>query len=98
MVSTESSGTVAMRRPAAAKDATAPPNNTVGGVLRAVAATGSSAGDRSIALPISGRTLSLEASKTPIRSFSSASFNKGIAEVNVNPAFSNRLRRPSCDV
>ena len=91
----ESSGIVAMSKPAAAREAKAPPNRAVGGTFKAVAATGSKAGDRSIAFATSGRMLSLEASKTPIRSFSSANFKRGAAEERVKPAFSSRVRSPN---
>jgi hypothetical protein len=90
-----SSGTTTIRAAAAAAEPRAPAKSTAGGVLRATPARGSSAGAVSMAVATRGRRESLEASKTPIRSFSSANFSRGAAEESVKPAFSNRLSRPS---
>ena len=95
MFVTESSGIRKMAPAAAAADASAAPKNTVGGVFRATPARGRSPGARSTACATKGRTLSLEASNTPRRSLSSAKMRRGVAVVNVKPAFSKRVKRPS---
>lgn len=94
-LATESSGTSTIRATAAAADAAAPPKKTAGGVLRATAAKGSRLGARSTPVAINGNTLSLDASRTPIRSLSSANISRLDAVVKVKPAFSRRVRRPS---
>lgn len=64
----------------------------------AAPAIGSSTGENSMAVPISGSTLSLDASKTPSRSLSSANFKRGAADFSVNPALSSFVNNPSSDV
>ena len=83
---------------AATADAAAPPKKTEGGVFRATAARGRREGARSTPVAISGSTLSLDASSTPIRSLSSANMRRLDAVVKVKPAFSRRVSRPSCAV
>ena len=93
-----SSGINKTAAPAAAIEASAPAYKVVEGTLRAALARGNKAGASSIPVATRGRTLSLEASRTPIRSFSSARTSKGIAVFNEKPLFSNRVRRPSSEV
>ena len=91
----ESSGMSNIAPTQAAAEAAAAPKKTGGGVLRAMAAIGRSPGARSIACATKGSTLSLDASKTPRRSFSSAKMRSGAAVVKVKPAFSRRVSTPS---
>ena len=95
---TESSGTLVIKSPVAPKQAAAPAKNTDGGVFKAVAATGINDGENSMAVPTNGRIFSLDASKIPNTSCSSANFSSGLALVKVKPAFSSLVRRPNCDV
>ena len=98
MLVTESSGMTPLRATAAASDATAPAEREAGGVLIATPARGSNAGANSMAVATKGKTLSLEASKMPRASNSSAFLRSGAAVERVNPAFSSLLRSPNLAV
>lgn len=98
MLVAESSGIIYTNEAAVKAEKAAPPNKAIGGSLIATPATGSSAGDSSMAVPIRGRSLSLEASNTPSRSFSSANFRRGAADFRVNPALSSLVNSPSSEV
>ena len=91
----ESSGMRKTAPAAATADAAAAPKKTAGGVLRATPASGRRPGARSTACAINGNTLSLDASKTPRRSLSSAKIRSGAAVVRLKPAFSRRVNTPS---
>lgn len=98
MLTIESSGITVMRAAAEAAEAAAPAKSVVGGVFSSGAASGRSLGEKSIAVPISGKISSLEASNMPMRSSSSASLSNGIADETVKPAFSSLVSSPSCAV
>lgn len=95
---TELSGTTFTKAKAETADKAAPANKVTGDDFNTDPATGNSAGENSIAVPINGRTFSLDASKTPIKSFSSANLSKGAAEVKVKPDFSNFDSNPNWEV
>ena len=95
---TESSGITLRIAAADANEAAAPPNNIVGGVLRAVPANGNNAGANSIPFAISGRALSLDASSTPNRSNSSAKTNRGLAVDSLTPDRSSFDNNPNWEV
>lgn len=98
MLTTLSSGTATITPAAAAAERAAPAKRLVGDCFSATPASGSRAGAASIPVATSGSTLSLEASKTPIKSRSSASTSRGTAVFSVNPDFSRRDNKPSCAV
>ena len=95
MLTTESSGTMKISPPASAREATAAAERAAGGMLRSGAARGSSFGDRSMAVSSKGNTFSLDASRMPSASSSSASLRRGFEVVRVNPALSNLLSKPN---
>lgn len=79
---------------AAPRDPTAVAERTEGGVFKAFSASGISLGNNSIPFATNGRILSLDDSSNPKRSLSSASFNRGIADEGLKPAFSNFVSNP----
>lgn len=92
---TESSGIAVTRATAPASEAKAPPNKATDGMRTAAPANGSNPGANSIAFATRGKTLSLEASKYPRASKSSANTSKGLADVRLKPAFSSFDSNPS---
>lgn len=90
----ESSGITKINPPATDAETTAPVINVDDDVFNAISANGRSLGESSMAVATRGRTLSLDASSTPMRSNSSAFFNRGIAVDSLNPDFSSRVNNP----
>lgn len=97
-LATESSGISVTTAIAARALAAAPAVSADGGVLTATAARGKSLGDKSMAVANNGKTLSLEASRIPMTSSSSANLSNGAACDNVKPAFSSLVSNPNSAV